>query len=82
MSSSVAIAGYCLWAFDKARIAGPAGFWFELSVAPFVLAILRYALILDSGGGGAPEDVVLGDRHLQVIGLSWLILFGLGLYTP
>jgi decaprenyl-phosphate phosphoribosyltransferase len=80
-SSSVAIAAYCLWVFDKTRTAAPAGFWFELSVAPFVLAIMRYSLILDGGGGGAPEDVVLGDRPLQIIGLAWLVLFGLGVYV-
>ena len=36
--------------------------WFQLSIVPFVLAILRYALLLDAGQGGAPEEVVLGDR--------------------
>jgi decaprenyl-phosphate phosphoribosyltransferase len=81
LSSSVAIAGYCLWAFEKAHTAGHAGLWFELSVAPFVVAILRYSLILDQGGGGAPEDVVLADRPLQLMGLAWLVFFGIGLYA-
>jgi decaprenyl-phosphate phosphoribosyltransferase len=56
-------------------------FWFELSIAPFVLTILRYSLILDGGGGGDPEDVALGDRALSVMGLAWLVLFGLSLYA-
>jgi len=81
LSSTVAIAGYCLWAFDKAHATEHLGFWFELSVVPFVLAILRYALILDGGGGGAPEDVVLGDRPLQLTGLAWLVLFGISVYA-
>jgi decaprenyl-phosphate phosphoribosyltransferase len=81
LSSSLAIAGYCLWSFEKAQKAGHAGMWFELSVVPFVLAILRYALILDDGGGGAPEDVVLGDRPIQLMGLAWLVLIGIGLYA-
>ena len=50
-------------------------------MVPFVLAILRYALILDGGGGGAPEDVVLGDRPLQLTGLAWLVLFGISVYA-
>jgi decaprenyl-phosphate phosphoribosyltransferase len=48
---------------------------------PFVLAILRYALRLDQGGGGAPEEVVLGDRTLPVLGLVWLTTFALGVYA-
>ena len=32
------------------------GVWAELTIVPFVLAILRYALLLEQGQGGAPED--------------------------
>jgi decaprenyl-phosphate phosphoribosyltransferase len=83
VASAVAVAGYCLWAFEKA---GPQGhpaagaIWFQLSIAPFVTAILRYALILESGGGGAPEDVVIGDRLIQILGAVWLLVFALGVY--
>lgn len=83
VASAVAVTGYCLWAFEKA---GPQGhpvagsIWFQLSIAPFVTAILRYALILESGGGGAPEDVVIGDRLIQVLGALWMLLFALGVY--
>jgi decaprenyl-phosphate phosphoribosyltransferase len=80
VSSSVAIAGYCLWAFEKADAAG-GGFVFKLSIVPFVVAILRYALLLDAGRGGAPEEIVLGDRTLQVLGLIWVALFAVGVYV-
>ncbi|HZU73062.1 MAG TPA: decaprenyl-phosphate phosphoribosyltransferase [Acidimicrobiales bacterium] len=80
VSSAVAIAGYCLWAFEKAAAPGAVALWFELSIAPFVLAILRYALVIDTGGGGAPEEVVLADRTIQLLGLAWVLLFGLGVY--
>ena len=64
-SSSVAILAYCLWAFEKsAAVGNPA--WFELSIVPFVLGILRYALLLEQGDGGAPEELVLSDRVLLV----------------
>ena len=48
---------------------------------PFVLCILRYALLLDAGRGGAPEDVVLEDRALLAIGLVWVAFFALGVYA-
>jgi decaprenyl-phosphate phosphoribosyltransferase len=79
-TSAVAILAYCLWAFEKADIASfPLGF--ELSIIPFVLAVLRYALLLDSGKGGVPEDIVLGDRPLQALGLAWVVTFALGVYV-
>jgi decaprenyl-phosphate phosphoribosyltransferase len=80
VSSGVAITAYCLWAFEKAKVA-PDPVLFQLSIIPFVLAILRYALLLDAGRGGAPEEVVLGDRALQVLGLVWMGLFAAGVYA-
>ena len=80
VSSGVAIAAYCLWAFEKAKVAGDPVL-FQLSIIPFVMAILRYALLLDAGRGGAPEEVVLGDRALQVMGLVWVGLFAAGVYA-
>lgn len=80
VSSSIAIAAYCLWAFEKADIASfPISF--QLSIVPFVLAVLRYALLLDSGKGGVPEDIVLGDRPLQALGLTWALIFAVGVYA-
>lgn len=79
VSSGVAIAAYCLWAFEKADGAA-APIWFEVSVIPFVIGMMRYALLLEAGKGGAPEDVVFGDRPLQVIGFAWAITFAMGIY--
>jgi decaprenyl-phosphate phosphoribosyltransferase len=77
-ASGVTLMAYCLWAFEQAgREAFP---FFELSIVPFVLFVLRYALIVDAGRAGAPEDVVLGDRALQLIGAVWVVVFGLGVY--
>ena len=45
---------------------------------PFVLALLRYAVVIDNGRAEAPEDAVLRDHVLQVLGLAWVILFALG----
>ncbi|MDP9070089.1 MAG: decaprenyl-phosphate phosphoribosyltransferase [Actinomycetota bacterium] len=80
VSSAVAIAAYCLWAFEKADVA-MAPLWFQLSIIPLVLAVLRYALLLDGGRGGAPEEIVLGDRSLQVLGLVWMATFAIGVHV-
>ena len=63
VASSVAILAYCLWAFEKSAAVGEQA-WFELSIVPFALGILRYALLLTQGDGGAPEDLVLSDPVL------------------
>ena len=79
VASAVTMTGYCLWAFEKAQ--GSSGaIWYELSIVPFVLGVLRYALLVDAGHGGAPEDVVLGDRTLQLLGVSLAVLFAIGVY--
>ena len=74
VASSVAILGYCLWAFEKSAEVG-AEVWFQLSIVPFVLGILRYSLLLEQGRGGAPEELVLSDKTLLVIGFAWAVLF-------
>ena len=80
VTSGVAITGYALWAFERAAEVGNT-FWFRLSIVPFVLAILRYALTVEQGGGGAPEEVVLRDRMLQLLGLVWLATFAIGVHA-
>ncbi|HWS45201.1 MAG TPA: decaprenyl-phosphate phosphoribosyltransferase [Acidimicrobiia bacterium] len=79
VASSVTILAYCLWAFERSSAVGYAS-WFELSIVPFVLGILRYALLLEQGRGGAPEDLVLGDRVLLATGAVWAVLFGIALH--
>jgi decaprenyl-phosphate phosphoribosyltransferase len=76
-TSTVTIAAYCLWAFEgEAGRSLPAA----LSILPFVLGIYRYAMLLDAGWGGAPEDIVLRDRPLLLCGLSWVLFVGIGVY--
>jgi decaprenyl-phosphate phosphoribosyltransferase len=79
-SSALAIAAYCLWSFEKeAGIHGVP--WYQFSIIPVVMGIFRYALVLETGAGSAPEEIVLGDRSLQFFGLAWAVLFGLGVYA-
>lgn len=79
VSSSVTILAYCLWAFERSATVGKQ-VWFELAIVPFVLGILRYALLLEQGRASAPEDLVLGDRVLLVMGASWAILFAIAVH--
>lgn len=76
-AATVAITAYTQWAFE-----GTAGgtLWAGLSVVPFVLGILRYALLLEKGYGETPEDVVLTDPTLLVLGISWVVLVAVGVY--
>jgi decaprenyl-phosphate phosphoribosyltransferase len=76
-SSTVAIAAYCLWAFEGAA-GGP--LWSGLSIIPFVLGIFRYSLLLDAGRGATPEELVLTDRPLLVAGGVWVLLVAVGVY--
>jgi decaprenyl-phosphate phosphoribosyltransferase len=77
-ASTVAIAAYTQWSFE-----GAAGgtIWSGLSIIPFVLGILRYALHLERGRGATPEDVVLTDVPLLVLGAAWVVLVAIGVYA-
>ena len=77
VASGVMLTAYCLWAFENASATGDTT-WFRLSIVPFVLAVLRYALVIEQGGGGAPEEVVLSDRVIQILGVLWIVTFALG----
>jgi len=79
VASSVAILAYCLWAFEKSAAVGEQA-WFEISIVPFALGILRYALLLSQGEGGAPEDLVLSDRVLLAIGFVWIVCFAVAVH--
>lgn len=77
-TASVTVLAYCLWAFEGSAAEQPSG-WTAISAVPFVLGIMRYGLVLQGGKGEDPQDVVIGDRTLQVIGLVWLALLIAGI---
>jgi len=76
-----ALVTYCIWAFDTPEVAGSTFPYYELSIVPMAAALLRYTLILEQGHGAAPEEIFAHDRVLQVLGLIWLVVFGLGVYV-
>jgi decaprenyl-phosphate phosphoribosyltransferase len=79
VSAGVALVAYCVWAFERAAIKHPDYPWFQVSIFPFTIAFLRYALALEHGQGEAPEDVVTGDLTLLVMSAIWAATFGLGI---
>lgn len=72
---------YCMWALESAATVDESIPLHGLTIVPMVLALLRYMLVLEKGGGGAPEEVFFGDRSIQLYGLSWMVIYGLAVYT-
>ncbi len=74
LSAAVAMVGYSLWAFGLTQESDDSTYA-ALSVVPFVLAMLRYALDADRGEAQQPEQVILGDRVLQGLVVLWVVAF-------
>jgi decaprenyl-phosphate phosphoribosyltransferase len=68
LSATAVVVCYGLWAFERDRISG--GSWYAVSMIPFTIAILRYAVDVDGGIAGEPEDIAFRDRVLQLLGVA------------
>lgn len=80
LSATVLITTYSLWAFEI-RETQHNPIWSAISIVPFVVAVLRYAVDVDNGNGGEPEEIALGDRVLQVLALAWLAALTVAVYA-
>jgi decaprenyl-phosphate phosphoribosyltransferase len=69
LSAGVLVTTYSLWAFTLRQTSSNE--WSVVSIVPFVMALLRYAVDVDSGAAGEPEEIVLHDRLLLVLGGIW-----------
>jgi decaprenyl-phosphate phosphoribosyltransferase len=82
---SVSLAGvlisYCVWALETSAASGSSWPFYELSIVPMLMALMRYLLVLEKGGGAAPEEVFASDRLLQLLGLGWVVVYGLAVYV-
>ncbi len=58
---------YGLFAFERD---GGSGSWWAVSMIPFTVAILRYAVDVDSGIAGEPEEIALHDQVLQLLAVA------------
>lgn len=79
LAAAVTITAYSLWAFEISTQADVN--WQAISIAPFVIGLLRYAVDVDRGLAGEPEEAVLRDPALLVLAVLWLIVFAIGVYT-
>jgi len=76
-SASAATVAYILWAVTR-----PSHLvWYSLSVVPFALWLARYASLIASGAGQAPEELILRDRLLLALSVLWAVLFLGGVYV-
>jgi len=73
MSATAVVMCYGLWAFERDHGRGS---WFAVTMVPFTIAILRYAVDVDGGLAGEPEDIALRDRVLQLLFVVWIGTLG------
>jgi decaprenyl-phosphate phosphoribosyltransferase len=76
IAAGATIMSYSLWAFEQPGSGGVN--WPALSIAPFVIGLMRYAVDVDAGRAGEPEEIIWRDRVLQMIGMCWLVLVVIG----
>lgn len=83
MSATALILCYSLWAFQQGQATADhsGSLWYEISMVPWAIAVMRYAVDVDRGDAGAPEDIALKDHVLQVIALLWLMCIVLAVYV-
>ncbi|MGH3724738.1 MAG: decaprenyl-phosphate phosphoribosyltransferase [Mycobacterium sp.] len=77
LSATALVVCYGLWAFERDHRAGS---WFVASMIPFTIAVLRYAVDVDGGEAGEPEEIALGDRMLQILFAAWIGSLGAAFY--
>jgi decaprenyl-phosphate phosphoribosyltransferase len=78
LSATTLVVCYGLWAFERDRVTD--GSWFAVSMVPFTIAVLRYAVDVDGGMAGEPEEIALRDRVLQLLGVALIGTIGAAVY--
>jgi len=79
VATGITIMSYSLWAFREPEVDDVP--WHALSIAPFVLGMMRYSVDIDAGRAGDPEDIIWHDRVLQLLGVVWLALVSIGVMS-
>jgi decaprenyl-phosphate phosphoribosyltransferase len=78
LSATVVVLTYALWAFEVGEQTGSV--WPQVSLVPFTMAILRFAIDVDAGTAEEPEVIVLHDRVLLGLGVIWGISLAVAVY--
>jgi decaprenyl-phosphate phosphoribosyltransferase len=69
LSATALVVCYGLWAFERDHNTAS---WFAVSMIPFTIGVLRYAVDVDAGLAGEPEEIALRDWVLQLLGVAWI----------
>jgi len=77
LSATVMIVCYSLWAFERD---GANASWYAVTIVPITIAMLRYAVDVDGGLAGEPEEIALKDRVLQLLFLAWIGTIGAAVF--
>jgi decaprenyl-phosphate phosphoribosyltransferase len=77
LSATATLLCYGLWAFQRD---GNYASWYAITIVPFTIAILRYAVDVDGGLAGEPEEIALKDRVLQLLFLAWIGTLGAAVF--
>ncbi|BBZ25028.1 decaprenyl-phosphate phosphoribosyltransferase [Mycolicibacter hiberniae] len=72
-SATAMLVCYSLFAFERDSGSGS---WYAVSIIPITIAILRYAVDVDGGMAGEPEDILRRDRVMQLMALAWIGTIG------
>lgn len=78
VSAAMLMMTYALWAFAVRHANSE---WTEVSVVPFVFAVLRFAVDIDNGDAGEPESMVFHSRALLTTSVLWAAAFVLSVYS-
>lgn len=82
LSATAVVMSYALWGFDMGRESEKiAAIWYQISMVPFTIAILRFAADVDRGDGGAPDELALTDRTLQTLAILWILCIVMAVYV-
>lgn len=77
LAATAATVAYAAWALTRPENV----ILCALSILPLVLWLARYAKLIGSGGGQAPEELILRDRMLLALGVAWGVLFLSSVYV-
>lgn len=69
LAATAMVVCYGLFAFERDHGSGS---WFAVSIIPITIGLLRYAVDVDGGLAGEPEDILRRDRVLQLLVLAWI----------
>jgi decaprenyl-phosphate phosphoribosyltransferase len=77
LSATAMVLCYGLWAFERD---GTNASWYAVTIIPITIAVLRYAVDVDGGLAGEPEEIASKDRVLQLLLLAWIGTIGVAVF--